>query len=208
MVKKLNRIQVQEKLKNSGLGVFTPREFCDIFDIAPKTGSVFISRNLKSGLFLKLRNNYYMLKDSNPPLYSIANKLYQPSYISLESALSHYGIIPEVVYTVTSVTTKPTREFKTSKSVFSYQRIKKGVFAGYSPVIIEGRVVLLAQPEKALADYLYFVDLKRTSLNDRLNLRGIHKGKLSNFLRIFKRKSLLKRMTEIYAQQRKPGKIY
>ena len=208
MVNKLNRIKVQEKLKNSGLVVFTPREFCGIFDIPSKTGSVFISRNIKSGLFLKLRNNYYMLKDSPPSIYLIANKLYQPSYISLESALSHYGIIPEVVYTVTSVTTKPTREFKTPRAVFSYQRIKKAVFAGYSPVNIEGHIVLLAEPEKALADYLYFVDLKKISLNDRLDLKGVHKGKLLKFIRIFNRKSLLKKITEIYAQQRKPGKIY
>ena len=115
MVKKLNRIQVQEKLKTSGLVMFTPREFYDVFSIPPKTGSVFISRNLKSGLFLKLRNNYYMLQDSHLPLYAIANRLYRPSYISLESALSHYGMIPEVVYQVTSVTPKPTREFKTPK---------------------------------------------------------------------------------------------
>lgn len=208
MVKKLDRIKVQEKLKNSGLMIFTPREFYDVFCISPKTGSVFISRNLKSGLFLKLRNNYYMLKDSHPSLYSIANKLYQPSYISLESALSYYGIIPEVVYTVTSVTTKPTREFTTPKSVFSYQRIKKSVFAGYSPVVLEGNVVLLAEPEKALADYLYFVDLKKISLNDRLNLKGVHKGKLLKFIRSFNRKSLLKKITEIYAGQRKPRKIY
>ena len=208
MVKKLNRIQVQEKLKDSGLVVFSPREFYDVFGVSPKTGSVFISRNIKSGLFLKLRNNYYMLKDSHPPLYTIANKLYQPSYVSLESALSHYGIIPEVVYTVTSVTTKPTREFKTPKSVFSYQRIKKSVFAGYSPVSIEGNIVLLAEPEKALADYLYFVDLKTTVLNDRLNLKNIHKGKLLRFIQSFKRKSLLKKVTDIYAEQRKPRKIY
>jgi len=208
MVKKLNRIQVQEKLKDSGLVIFRPREFCDLFGVSTNTASLFITRNLKSGLFLKLRNNYYMLKDSNPSLYLIANKLYQPSYISLESALSHYGVIPEVVYTVTSVTTKPTREFKTPRSVFSYQRVKKSIFSGYSPVSIEGHVVLLAEPEKALADYLYFVDLKKMSLNDRLNLKSIHKGKLTDFLRTFKRKSLLKMMTEIYAQQRKPRKIY
>ena len=208
MVKKLNRIQVQEKLKTSGLVMFTPREFYDVFGIPPKTGSVFISRNLKSGLFLKLRNNYYMLQDSHLPLYAIANRLYQPSYISLESALSHYGMIPEVVYAVTSVTTKPTREFKTPTSVFSYQRIKKSVFAGYSPVTIEGSVVLLAEPEKALADYLYFADLKKTSLNDRLNLKGVRKGKLLKLIHTFKRKSLLKKVTEIYAQQRQPRKIY
>lgn len=112
-----------------------------------------------------------------------------------------------MVYTVTSVTTKPTREFKTPKSVFSYQRIKKSVFAGYSPIVIEGSVVLIAEPEKALADYLYFVDLKKISLNDRLNLKRIHKGKLLKLISLFKRKSLLKKITEIYAQQRKPQKI-
>src|SRR3989338_2864030 len=208
MVNKLNRIQVQEKLKDSGLVIFTPREFYDVFSVPPKTGSVFISRNLKSGLFLKLRNNYYILKDSHPPLYEIANKLYQPSYISLESALSHYGIIPETVYAVTSVTTKSTREFTTPKSVFSYQRIKKSVFAGYSPVTIEGHVVLLAEPEKALADYLYFVDLGKTSLNDRLHLKSIRKGKLLKFIGAFRRKSLQKIVKEIYARQRQPRKIY
>lgn len=204
----MNRIQVQEKLKDSGLLIFTPREFCGVLGVSPKTGSVFLSRNLKSGLFVKLRNNYYMLKDSRPALQLIANKLYQPSYISLETALSHYGIIPEVVYAVTSITTKPTREFKTPRGVFSYQRIKKEVFTGYSPVTWEGRVVLLAEPEKALADHLYFVDLKKTSLNDRLNLKRINKGKLLKFVRIFKRQGILKKVMEIYAEQRKPGKIY
>jgi len=204
----MNRIKVQEKLKEEGLSIFTPREFCDVLGIPLKSGSVFISRNLKSGLFLKLRNNYYMLKDTHLPLYVIANKLYQPSYISLETALSHYGIIPETVYTVTSVTTKPTREFTTPKSAFSYQRIKKSVFTGYGPVSIEGHVVLLAEAEKALADYLYFVDLKKTSLNDRLNLKNIRRNKLLNYISAFKRESLKKKVKEIYAQQRKPRKIY
>ena len=204
----MNRINVEEKLKGKGLFVFTPREFCDVLGIPLNTGSVFISRNLKSGLFVKLRNNYYMLKDSHLPLYAIANKLYQPSYISLESALSHYGVIPEAVYAVTSVNTKPTREFTTPKAVFSFQRIKKSVFGGYSPISIEGHVVLLADPEKALADYLYFVDLKKASLNDRLNLRGIRKNKLLKFISSFKRQSLKKMIKEIYAQQRQPRKIY
>lgn len=204
----MNRIQVEEKLKEKGLFVFSPREFCDVLGIPFKTGSVFISRNLKSGLFVKLRNNYYMLKDSYPPLYAIANRLYQPSYISLETALSYYGIIPETVYTVTSVTTKPTREFKTPRAVFSYQRIKKSVFTGYGPVFIEGQVVLLAEAEKALADYLYFVDLEKTSLNDRLNLKNIRKNKLLTFIGAFERESLKKKAKEMYAQQRQPRKIY
>lgn len=208
MVKKLNRLKVEEKLKSLNFSIFTPREFRDVFGVKKNTASVFIRRNLKSGLFLKLRNGFYMLKDSAPSHYFLANKLYQPSYISLEKALSHYGIIPETVYSITSITTKPTREFKTPKGIFSYQRIKKEAFTGYGPKELEGTTVFFAESEKALADYLYFVDLKKISLNDRLDLGGIKKTKLLIFVRLFKRRSLLKLIEQIYAEQGKPRKIY
>ncbi|MDO8582113.1 MAG: hypothetical protein Q7S16_04555 [bacterium] len=208
MVQKLNRIKVEEKLKSMGISVFGPREFRDIFIISTNTASTFITRNLQSGLFVKLRNGFYTLQDSNPSLYLIANKMYQPSYISLEKALSHYGIIPETVYTITSVTTKSTREFTSSKGVFSYQHIKQCVFTGYSPMRFDGTVVLFASPEKALADYLYFVDLKRVSLNDRLSLRVINKKKLIETVKIFNRSGMIKLINHIYAEQRKPRTIY
>lgn len=208
MLKKLNRIKVEERLKSLGISVFTPREFRDIFGVSKSAVSFFLSSNLKSGLFLKLRNNYYLLKDSSPSLYFIANKLYQPSYISLEKALSHYGIIPEVVYTITSITTKPTREFETPRGVFSYQRIKKAAFTGYSACRLGGTIVFMAEPEKALADYLYFVDLKKASLNDRLNLKPINKKKLVQCAKLFERSSLLKVIDRVYVEQRKSRTIY
>ncbi len=208
MVKKLNRLEAEEKLKSLNLSIFTPREFRDVFGVKKNTASLFIRRNLRSGLFVKLRNGFYMLKDSRPSSYFIANRLYQPSYISLEKALSHYGIIPETVYTITSITTKPTREFKTPKGIFSYQRIKKETFIGYEPKEIEGTTVFFAEPEKALADYLYFVDLKKVSLNDRLDLKDIKKTKFLAFARLFKRPNILKLIEQIYAEQGKPRKIY
>ncbi len=208
MVEKLNRIKVEEKLKLLKMYLFTPREFKDIFGVSQKTASVFISRNLESGLFLKLRNGYYMLKDSNISLYFIANKLYQPSYISLEMALSYYSIIPEVVYAITSITTKATREFETNRGAFSYQRIKKEAFTGYIPKQIEGNIVMIAEPEKALADYLYFVDLKKVSLNDRIDLREINKKKLIKYAMLFARPSLLELIEKIYVEQRKSRRIY
>jgi len=208
MVEKLNRIKAEEKLKSMRIYVFTPREFRDIFRVSQKTASTFISRNLKSGLFLKMRNRYYLLKDSNPSFYFIANKLYQPSYISLETALSYYGVIPEVVYTATSITTKSTREFETPRGVFSYQRIKKEAFIGYTPKQIEGDIVMFAEAEKALADYLYFVNLKRISLNDRLNLKAIKKNKLFKYANLFNRPGLLKLIKKVYVEQRKPRRIY
>ncbi len=209
MVKKLKRIEVEEKLKLLGLEVFTPREFKDIFHIPQGIGSVFISRNLgKGGIFIKLRNGLYMIKDSYVSQFFIANKLYEPSYISLSSALSYYGIILETVYACTSVTAKTSRELKTPKGDFIYQRIKKTAFTGYGLRLIDKENVLIAEPEKALADYLYFVDLKRVSLNDRLNLKNIRKTELIAQVKLFKRPSMFKLVDEIYAEYKKPRKIY
>lgn len=208
MIQKLKRIEVEEKLKSMGLEVFTPLEFRRIFDVSENTGSRFITLNTDSGLFVKLRNNFYTLKDSRPSLYLIANKLYQPSYVSLKAALSHYGIIPEAVYAATSVTTKISREFSTPKGDFIYQKIKKSAFTGYGLQIIDNDSILIAAPEKALADYLYFVDLRRVSLNDRLELKHIKKNDLVSFVKLFERQGMLKLVDDIYDEYKKPRKIY
>lgn len=208
MVQKLNRLKVEKKLKSLGIFVFTPREFKDIFGIPTNTALSFIQRNVKSGLFLKLRNGFYIIADSSPSIYFLANKLYEPSYVSLNTALSHYGIIPEVVYAITSITTKAFREFNTPRGSFIYQQIKKEVFTGYGLKELENDKILIAEPEKALADYLYFVDLKKVSLNERLELRNIKKQELIRFVKLFKRKSMLKLVSQIYVEYKKPRKIY
>ena len=68
--------------------------------------------------------------------------------------------------------------------------------------------MLLAEPAKALVDYLYFVDLKQVSLNDRLELRGIAKKKVLEYAAVFKRPSLMLLVKHIYVEQRKPRIIY
>lgn len=209
MVKKLKRIETEEKLKSLGLLVFTPQEFKDIFGVTQGAASVFISHNVGAGgIFVKLKNGLYMVKDAYVSPFFIANKIYEPSYISLSSALSHYGVIPEVVYAITSITTKAPREFTTPKGVFIYQCIKKTAFTGYGLKLIDQHNVLIAEPEKALADYLYFVDLKRISLNSRLELKSIKKSSLLEFAKLFKRLSMLKLVDYIYAEHKKPRTIY
>lgn len=208
MVKKLQSIVVEERLKTLGLLVFTPREFQVVFGVSKKAASMFILNNAKSGLFIKLRNNFYAVKDSNFDYSFIANKLYQPSYVSLETALSHYNIIPEVVYGTTSITTKAPREFSTPIGNFTYQHIKTEAFTGYRLMEIDRFKALFAEPEKALADYLYFVDLKKVSLNDRLKLKNIDKYKLIEYGKLFKRPNMLKLINQIYADSRKPRTIY
>lgn len=207
MPKKLNRINVAQSLKSGGITVFSPREFAGVFHVPLATASSFIATNLSSGLFQKLRNGFYLLAESNPPPFFLANTLYQPSYVSLEKALAHYGIIPETVYTVTSVTTKPTRVFATVRGTFSYQRIKQEAFAGYGPVKLDQVTVLLADREKALADYLYFVTLRKASLNDRLDLRTIRKEKLFAYLKLFHRPGFRQFMQRLYDHARKSSRI-
>ena len=207
MVLKLKQLEVEQKLKSLGLVVFTPAEFKDIFGVSLATARSYIKRNIVHGLFIKLRNNFYQLSDSSPSLYEIANRLYQPSYISLEKALSHYHIIPETVYTITSISTKPTRVFVNPRGTFSYQQIKKSTFTGYSSRQIEGVLVLMAEPAKALADYLYFVDLKKISLNDRLEISSIKKSELVKYAKLFDRPGMLTLIEKIYVESTKPRTI-
>ena len=112
----------------------------------------------KKGYIGKIIRRFYYFKDidiNETLLFVIANKIYSPSYISLECALSYYGIIPEKTFLITSITTKKTYNFKTSIGNFSYRKIKKELFFGYELKKINNQSFLIATPEKALADYFY-----------------------------------------------------
>src|SRR5258706_9031300 len=139
---------------------------------------------------IKRRRGLYCLKRKSPHPWLIANKLLRPSYISFETALSYYGGLPETIYGITSATAKSTRTFEALEKTFTYQKIKQAAFLGYQPVSIEGSTVFLAEKEKALADYLYFVHLKKKSLNDRLKWSEFDKKKTIHYLKTFDRKGL------------------
>ncbi|MDR0515490.1 MAG: hypothetical protein LBH25_00410 [Fibromonadaceae bacterium] len=86
----------------------------------------------------------------------IANHLYGPSYVSLETALSYYGIIPEQTETMRSVTFKRSKKFKTPLGLFEYQSIPcKNYSIGFRQEFIgKDYAYLIASPEKALCDFL------------------------------------------------------
>jgi predicted transcriptional regulator of viral defense system len=118
-----------------------------------------IYRWKKSGQVYPLKRGLYELTYPGdliiPDMY-IANKLYEPSYVSLETALSHFSIIPEVSMAVTSISTKPTRRFRNRHGLFIYRTVSSGLFEGYY-VEKHGDVgVRIAEPEKAIVDFIYF----------------------------------------------------
>ena len=104
-------MMVTQKLKEKGVFLFTPREFTRVFDVSLSASQWFIASYVKRGLFTKLRNGFYALSDAPRNHYLIANKLYQPSYISFETALSYHKLIPETIYAVTSAAPKATSRF-------------------------------------------------------------------------------------------------
>jgi hypothetical protein len=85
--KKLNLVSVQRELRERGMLVFTPKEFERVFGVADTAARQFIAYYTKKHFFSKLRNGLYSLEGQRPNLYFAANKLYRPSYVSLETAL-------------------------------------------------------------------------------------------------------------------------
>lgn len=178
---------VRETLLNQDTRIFTPLEFQRIFMRSKEEIKYFLEKGVREGLFWRLKKGFYALKTDLPSEEKIANKIYQPSYLSFEYALAKCNILPEMVYQITSATTKPTRLFEVEGKIFSYFTIKREAYTGYS--LQNG--VLLAEPEKALVDYLYFVSLGKKPVNDRLDFSKLDKEKIINYAKLFGRPSVI-----------------
>ena len=92
----------------------------------------------------------------NPHPFLVANRLTPGSYISLQSALAHYGLIPEYVPVVTSVGSGRPQQWKTPLGTFILRHIKPDLFFGYERIqVAPSQPAFIAVPEKALLDLLY-----------------------------------------------------
>ncbi|MCX6790071.1 MAG: hypothetical protein NTV60_00920 [Candidatus Kaiserbacteria bacterium] len=126
----------------------------------------------KKGYVKKICKGFYIFSDleiHEQVLFAIANRVYGPSYISLEMALSLYGLIPEAVYGITSVTSQKTRTLKTPVGTFIYRHMKPELLFGYELREYRGRQYQVAEIEKTLLDYLYL----NASMNNEASFRGM-----------------------------------
>jgi len=114
-----------------------------------------ISRLAAEGTLIRLKKGFYLPATDNKPTELVANLLLGPSYVSLETALSYYGMIPERVYAVRSVTTKRSKAYKTPIGRFEYLTVKEGYFSvGVRSASNEFYRFLIASPEKAICDMI------------------------------------------------------
>ncbi len=141
------------------------------------------SRMEESGLIASLNGGgKFLLQDQQPHTFEIANFLYQPSYVSLESALSFYGILSQFTRTTTSVSPKKTKKITTAKQEFAYSQIKSDLFWGYE----KQNDFLIAKPEKALLDSLYLLSKGIISLDlEELDLADINQQRLQTLNKRF-----------------------
>ena len=119
-----------------------------------------LSRWVKSGKLIQLTKGLYTLAEPyakvSPHPFVLANAMKKASYVSLQSALSHFGTIPEYVPAVTSVTTQRPEQVETALGLFIFRHVKKSWFHGYKQIDLgSGQKAFVATPEKALLDLVY-----------------------------------------------------
>ena len=161
----------------------------------------------KKGYIKKLSRLFYVFSDRNineAENNFIANKLLEPSYISLESALRYYNLIPEVVFLTTSVTTRKTKLLKTPIGDFQYRKVKEKLFFGYRNINAGQIAHKIADPEKALLDFLYLRsdikskgDIFELRINEESYREVIDQNKLKQYLGVFNSKALNKKIDQL-----------
>ncbi len=134
-----------------------------------------ISELIKNEKLISVRRGLYITGSKmdlpSPEPFLIANHLRGPSYVSLESALSYWNMIPERTYEISSVTIKTSKKYKNKVGRFSYQQLKTPYYS-YGIKIIKStpkQTILIASPEKALCDKII--------LTAKINLRSIKQTK-------------------------------
>lgn len=179
-------IDIRTKLKD--FPIFSVR---DIQQLEPDFRNATLSDWVKKGYIKKIKNEWYAFSDFDPKdfdYFYISNKIYSPSYVSLETMLAYYGVIPEAVQYITAVSTKGTREIVTDYGVYSYRQIQSDLFWGYEILYPNSsektRGVSIASLERSILDYFYFNPIKdipdleglrfdKEVLNERLDVEGI-----------------------------------
>lgn len=129
-------------------------------DVDPDNVRRQLSRWTAAGRIFQLRRGLYALappfQKVKPHPFLVANRLVRGSYVSLQSALAYYGLIPEAVPVTTSVTTLRPGSWETPLGVYEYRHVKTELFFGYQRTNLgEDQHAFVATPEKALLDLVH-----------------------------------------------------
>ncbi|MEW6409792.1 MAG: hypothetical protein AB1488_06735 [Nitrospirota bacterium] len=164
------------------------KPFYSISDLEKITGLsrnnlyVTIKRLADRGILERIGYGAYRLFSKTPSIEKVASSLYMPNYLSFESALSRYGILTLIPYTLTFATTRKTRRFTIEGRDIEFRQLKKDLFWGYE---IAGGIYI-ARPEKAFLDLVYFVSRGKSSMDlDEIDMSKLSISKLRELSKKF-----------------------
>lgn len=184
-------IDFERQIKKKGIKLFSPLDVQRFLGRSKMAITFLMHRLKKQGYVESVKRGLYKLPDEQIPDVYLANKLYEPSYVSLEFALSWHGVIPETVYEITSVTPKATRRFETQGKIYSYRRVKKSAFTGYTTEKQGGLSFFIADPEKAFVDANYFRMRNGLKPISRFHKEKIHPAKALRYAGLFENEKLI-----------------
>src|SRR3990167_10102784 len=164
------------------------RPFYTISDIEKVTGlsrnSLYVTLNrlVDRGVLERIGSGIYRLFITPPSIEKVASSLYIPNYLSFESALSRYGILTLVPYTLTFATTRKSKRWTIEGRDIEFRQLKRELFWGYE---MEGGIYI-ARPEKAFLDLVYFASRGKASIDmDEIDMTKLSLSKLRELLKKF-----------------------
>lgn len=178
-------------LKEKGITLFTFEDLYKLLDISSGSAlKALLSRLKKAQIIESLARGKYCFNFAtiSPSDFSIANFICSPSYVSLESALSFYGLINQFPYQITSVTPGKTKAFLSGRKKFSFTHLRPEYYIDY----VKKDDFLIATPVKAIFDFVYLV-YKGSRSKENLDLLifsrdGVAKNEFVNYLKDVVRK--------------------
>jgi len=178
----------------------------DILKVDPDFHKQRLSEWQRKGYIKKIAKGYYVFSDleiNESAMFIIANKILDPSYVSLEMALSYYGLIPESVYGITSVTSRKSYRISSPIGRFNYRQIKPDLMFGYRLVQYQNHNFKMAEIEKALLDYFHTnsklnseSEFEELRINQDIFKERVDVEKMKRYLAQFKNKALEKRINK------------
>jgi predicted transcriptional regulator of viral defense system len=174
-------LEIIKTIQGAGLKLFTLADLKRLLNIeSDNTAYKLAGRLTKRGVLGKIRKGMYFFIFSRPSDFEIANFLYSPSYISLESALNFHGLLPQFPYIITSVTPRKTTRVEALGKEFEYVHFSPKYFFGFGKT----DQFLIACPEKALVDEVYFTSkgLRHIEIED-LDLSRLDRERFEGYAR-------------------------
>jgi predicted transcriptional regulator of viral defense system len=181
----MSDIEFLKKLRSFDKSYFTLADLEKILGMGRDSLYVTLNRLVRTGVLIRLRRGVYQPEFQVIGLEKVANELYYPSYLSFESALSIYGILSQIPYTLIFATVRRSKKITLSGREVEYRQLKKDYFFGY--VLRNG--IYIAEPEKAVLDQLYMLSKGKASADvSEWSLVGLDKKKFLKYSRIFSKK--------------------